>query len=183
MSATTTVTLELPAHALTNHREPIQRSMIRHLLYDERITMSEALDLLSVEDQIWLVGMVLLDAQKNLALIAQLTDAGTKVQYWQHSQALLGNLLQWREKWTPYHRQLLAILRLVLQRYSPDVLTAKQCQLVLMLTRRLSEEQLSREDIISATKLLKAEGLNPHLNLVAADSTLFDSYIEELGRT
>jgi hypothetical protein len=182
MSATTIVTLELPTHTLSDPRYPLQRSLIRHLLYEERLTMLEALERLSMIDQRWLVETILLDVQKNISLLAHLTDSAAKAQYWQQSHVLLGHLLQWREHWTPYHGQLLAMLRLVLRRYSPDLLTAKQFKLLLTLVRRLGDEHLYREDIFSATKALKAEGLDAHLNLLSGDNTLFHSYLEELGR-
>ncbi len=182
MSPTATLELELPAHALSNQKAQLQRSVIRHLLYEEHITMPEALERLSSEDQVWLVKTILCDAQKNISLIAQLTDSTTKEEYWQQYNALLGYLLPWREKWTPYHGQLIAKLRLIFRRYSPDVLTSKQLELIYVLTRRLSEEHLYREDIFSATKALNAVGIDSQLNLLASDNFLFNSYAEELGR-
>lgn len=182
MSATTMVELELPTHTITDQHEPLQRTVIRHLLYDERITMAEALGLLAPEDQAWLVETILFDVQKNLSLIAQLTDAVTIAPYWQQSNTLLGYLLLWREKWTPFHGQLLALLRMVFRRYAPEMLTAKQIKLLSGLIRRLSEELLYREDIFAVTKTLKAEGLDPHLNLMSTDHVLLNAYLEELGR-
>ncbi len=182
MSATTTLELKIPSHSPLAQPTQMQRAFVRHLLQEGQITMTDALELLPAEDQLWLVETILLDVQKNISLLAHLTDSATKEQYWQQSHVLLGHLLQWREQWTPYHGQLLAMLRLVLRRYSPDLLKPKQFKLLLTLTRRLGDEHLYREDIFSATKALKAEGLDAHLNLMAADNVLFQSYLEELGR-
>ena len=78
-----TVELKLPVHALANQREPLQRTMIRHLLHDQRITMPEALALLTLNDQQWLVDSILREAQDDLALAAQLTELALRERYWQ----------------------------------------------------------------------------------------------------
>lgn len=182
MSPTTTLTLELPTHALSNQRDPLQRSMIRHLLYEERITMPEALALLSPEDQAWLVDTIIRDAQDNLVIAARLTDPVLQERYWQQYNNLLGHLFHWHEHWTPYHSELLTVLRTVIRRYPVQDLTPERTKLMGELTARLYTDRLYREDVFAAEQALHDVGWDTVLDLSPIADTLFQSYLEDLGR-
>jgi len=182
MSPTTTVALELPAHALSNQREPLQRSMIRHLLHDQRITMPEALALLAPTDQAWLVEVTIRDAQECLTLATQLTDPAWRERYWQRYNSLLGYLFYWHEQWSTYHTEILTVLRLVLRRYAVHDLTPNRAKVLQTLTARLYAERLYREDVFAAEHALQDVGWDAVVELAPIADQLLPSYLEELGR-
>ncbi len=182
MSLTMTVELKLPVHALANQREPLQRTMIRHLLHDQRITMPEALALLTLNDQQWLVDSILREAQDDLALAAQLTELALRERYWQQYNHWLGCLLHWHEHWSTYHTELLTVLRMALRRYSVYDLTPQRAKVMQMLTARLLADHLYQADVFAAEQALQAVGWNTVVDLAPIADQLLPTYLEELGR-
>lgn len=182
MSPTMTVELKLPAHALSDQREPLQRSMIRHLLHEARITMPEALTLLAATDQAWLVETTIQDAQEALLLASQLTEPTRRERYWQQYNNLLGYLFHWHEHWSTYHTEILTVLRTILRRYSVRELTPKRAKVLQMLTARLHADRLYREDVFAAEHALQDVGWDPVSALAPIADQLIPSYLQELGR-
>ncbi|MCB0063057.1 MAG: hypothetical protein KDE19_13120 [Caldilineaceae bacterium] len=182
MSPTTTVELELPTHVLSNQRESLQRSMIRHLLKEKRITMQEALALLAPADQTWLIETTIQEAQESLSFATQLTETAWRERYWQQYHELLGNLFQWHEQWSPYHTEILAVLRMVVQGHSAHELTLQHSKVMQMITARLLAEQLYREDVFAAEQALRDVGWETVPDLQPIADQLAPSYFEELGR-
>lgn len=182
MSPTMTIELKVPAHALSDQREPLQRSMIRHLLHEERITMIEALALLSPADQEWLVEITIQDAQEALTLAAQLTDTVWRERYWQQYNHLLGYLFHWHEHWSTYHTEILTVLRTALRRYPVRDLTPKRAKVLQMLTARLFADHLYREDVFAAENALQDAGWDVMLDLAPVADQLLPSYLQDLGR-
>lgn len=182
MSPTLTVELELPAHALSDQRTPLHRSMIRHLLHEERITMPEALALLAPADQVWLVETTLQDAQEALLLASQLTEPAWRERYWRQYNNLLGYLFHWHEHWSTYHTEILTVLRTVLRRYSVRELTPKRAKVLQMLTARLYADRLYREDVFAAEQALQDVGWDTVSALAPIADQLLPSYLQELGR-
>lgn len=182
MSPTLTVELELPAHALSDQRTSLQRSMIRHLLHEERITMPEALALLGPADQAWLVETTIQDAQEALLLASQLTEPAWRERYWQQYNKRLGYLLHWHEHWSTYHTEIVTVLRTVLRRYAVRDLTPKRAKVLHMLTDRLHADRLYREDVFAAEQALQDVGWNVVVDLAPIADQLLPSYLQELGR-
>lgn len=182
MSPTLTVELELPVHALSDQREPLQRSMIRHLLHEERITMPEALALLGPADQVWLVETTIHDAQEALLLASQLVEPTWRERYWQQYNKLLGYLFHWHEQWSTYHTEILTVLRTVLRRYAVRDLTPQRAKVMQMLTARLYADCLYREDVFAAEHALQDVGWDTTLDLAPIADQLLPSYLQELDR-
>lgn len=182
MSLTMTVELKLPVHALANQREPLQRTMIRHLLHDRRITMPEALALLSPNDQQWLVESILREAQDDLALATQLTEPTLRERYWQQYDYWLGCLFHWHEHWSTYHTELLTILRMAVRRYPVHDLTHQRARTMQMLMIRLQADQLYQGDVFAAEQALQDVGWNTVVDLAPIADQLLPGYREELGR-
>lgn len=183
MSPTSTIKLELPVRTLSNQNEPLQRSMIRHLLHEQRVTMPEALALLTSDDQVWLVETTLQDAQESLSLATQLTDNALRTRYWQRYGTLISYLAHWHEHWSTYHTELLTVLQTVIHLYAVDDLTPKRAKVMQMLMSRLQADTLYREDVFAAEHALQDVGLNTVLDLGPIADQLLPSYIEELGRS
>jgi len=177
-----TIELKLPTRSLTDQRERLQRSLVYHLLRDGQLTMPEALAPLSPEDQTWLIETLLRDVEESLFLTSQVSDADWRQRFWQQYNDLLGHLFHWHDHWSAYHSELLAILRMVARRYPRQDLRLEQIETMQALTRRLSEKQLYREDIFSATCALRDVGLDTLLDLSPVADQLFASYLSELGR-
>lgn len=138
---------------------------MRYLLLNDEIAMSDALALLSVSDQSWLVETLLQDAQEALALADTVNDPARRTRFWSQYQALLGHLFAWHEHWSEFHNELLALLETVARRYSPQNLTPERTKLLLHLLHRLHETHLYREDVFSARCSLRALGLETALDL------------------
>lgn len=182
MLPTMTVELELPAHTLSDQREPLQRSMIRHLLREDRITMPEALALLDSADQTWLVETTIQDAQEVLLLASQLTEPTRRERYWQQYNKLLGDLFHWHEHWSTYHSETIAVLRTVLRRYSVRELTPKRAKVLQLLTARLQADTLYREDVFAAEQALRDVGWETVADLAPLADQLVPSYLQQLDR-
>ena len=185
MIATQTVELKLPEKIYTNQQVNLQRSVIQHLLMEEEITMSDALALLTMDDQQWLVNSILNMAQENLFVASQISDQAWSEKYWKRYNDLLGYLFAWfhKESDFSYHGQLLAILRTITRRYTPQKLTSVQIELLQRLTLRLSEKRLSQKDILAITHAVEESGLHTLLNLSPVADKLFVSYADELERS
>jgi len=185
MIPTKTIELELPTKIDVEPRERLQRSMLQHLLMEKEITMSDALTLLSAEDQKWLVNNVLQTAQENLFIACHISDEIWSQKCWQRYSNLLGHLFAWfhREDDLSYHGQLLAMLRTLTRRYSPLEFTSEQIELIQRLTLRLHEDELNQDDILTGIDSLEKNGLSTLLDLSPVADQLFESYVGELGRT
>lgn len=182
MSATTTLELTIPVRTPGIQPAQMQRAVVRLLLHDGQITMSDALTMLSPENQAWLIKVLLQDAQESLFLAGHITEPTRQQRFWQQYQARLGNLLDWHEHWSAYHNHLLALLRTVVRRYPPATLTPAQVELLQRLTLRLQDNLLQREDIFTITRTLQEVGLNPLFDLSPIADSLFQSYVAELRR-
>ncbi len=182
MSPTTTLELKIPLHSPLAQPAQMQRAFVRHLLQEGQITMPDALALLMMEDQAWLVEKLLNDAEKALLLAAQVTDPALRESYWQQYHGLLGYLFHWHEHWSTYHSQLLSVLRTAVRRYPVAELTAERAKIMRRLTLRLHEDRLYREDVFSAEHALRDVGWDPLLDLAPVADQLFQSYVKELGR-
>jgi hypothetical protein len=181
MSATT-LELKIPVRTSSVQPAQMQRTVVRHLLHDGQVTMPDALAMLSTEDQAWLIKALLQDAQESLFLAGHITEPAWQQRFWQQYNARLGNLLYWHEHWSTSHNHLLAILRTVVRRYTLEVLTPEQIELLQRLTLRLQEKLLSREDIFAVMQALQDVGLNTLFDLSPIADSLFQSYVAELGR-
>ncbi|MEZ4868522.1 MAG: hypothetical protein R3C14_44745 [Caldilineaceae bacterium] len=171
MSATTIIKLTLPARL---QPVEVQRTILRHLLLEGQTTMPDALSLLAVEDQAWLVEKLIRDAEDALLLAAYLTDATLRERHWQQYNDLLGYLFHWHEHWSTHHSALLNILRITIRCYPVQDLTPKRAKVMQRLTARLHDDFMCREDVLAAEKALQHVGWDVVLNL---------AYLEELVRT
>lgn len=185
MIATKTVELELPIKANTNQQNHLQRSAIRQLVMDKEITMADALPLLSVDDQHWLVNGILQTAQENLFVACHISDELWAREYWKRYNIALGHLFSWFHKDSDlsYHGQVLAMLRALIRRYSPQELAHEQIELIQRLTLRLHEKELGENDVLASMIRIEESGLSTLLDLSPVADQLFASYVDELRRS
>jgi hypothetical protein len=182
LQPTLRIELELPASLSAKEPQQLQRTMIRYLLLNDEITMPDALGLLSVVDQRWLVERLVQDAQEALFLADTVADPDRRARFWSQYQDLLGRLFYWHEHWSEFHNELLALLQTVARRYAPQNLTPERTKLLLHLLQRLRETHLYQEDVFSAKRALHTLGLETRLDLSPVAEPLFASYLSELNR-
>lgn len=182
MQSTLRIELELPGNLSTKEPKQLQRTMIRHLLLTDEITMADALALLTSPDQNWLVDALLQDAQEALFLANAVNDLTRQARFWTQYNELLGYLFFWHEHWSEFHNELLALLQTVARRYTPQDLTPERTKFLLQLMQRLQETHLHREDIFAVKRALRDLGLETTLELGPVANQLFPSYVAELNR-
>ncbi|MFN8486194.1 MAG: hypothetical protein U0350_01300 [Caldilineaceae bacterium] len=182
MQSTLRIELELPGSLSSKEPKQLQRTMIRHLLLTNEITMVDALALLTSADQNWLVEALLQDAQEALFLADAVNDLTHRTRFWTQYNELLGYLFSWHEYWSEFHNELLALLQTVARRYTPQDLTPERTKFLLQLMQRLQETYLYREDIFAAKRALRELGLQTTLELSSVANQLFPSYLAELNR-
>lgn len=186
LQPTLRIELELPGSLAGKEPQQLQRTMIHYLLLNlllnNEITMPDALALLPVADQSWLVETLLQDAQEALFLADTVTDPVRRTRFWSQYHELLGHLFYWHEHWSEFHNELLTLLQTVVQRYAPQNLTPERTKLLLHLMQRLHETHLYREDVFSAKRALHDLGLETRLDLGPVADQLFASYLRELNR-
>lgn len=181
MLATATIELKVPRRAEQTEQEELQRSMVHHLLAKGQITSAEARELLPADDRVWLLNMLLKEAQENLFLTRQVVDLEWRQRFWNDYDFRLGSLLEWHEEWSTYHNDLLSLLRTVVRRYEPQSLSSEQLELLQSLTQWLHEKQLYREDIFAATRSLSELGLETLMDFGPIARQLVASYDAELN--